>query len=241
MSARWSPWYRFCRAVVRDLFFRPMGGYRALHADRVPVEGPLIVAPIHVSLLDPPCVAAGLPRGLRFMAKEELFRFRPFAALITSLGSFPVKRGAGDMEAIRRAISELERGRAVLVFPEGTRNDAVTMLPINRGVAMLAKRTGAPVLPVGVCGTHRSWPRGSKRLRRSAFAVSFGVPLTYAEFAADGDDRRAREAFSSELARRILEATREAGWEVRAAESSSGSTSLPAPDGTSETPRPGAV
>lgn len=218
-----------------------MGGYRALHADRVPIEGPLVVAPIHVSLLDPPCVAAGLPRGLRFMAKEELFRFRPFAALITSLGSFPVKRGAGDTEAIRRAIAELEAGHAVLVFPEGTRNDADAMLPINRGVAMLAKRTGAPVLPVGICGTHRAWPRGAKGLRRAAFTVCFGVPLRYAEFGASGDDRQAREAFSAELASRILAATREAGWPVKAAESSSDSTSRPVPDGTTETPSPGAA
>ncbi|MCW5943599.1 MAG: 1-acyl-sn-glycerol-3-phosphate acyltransferase [Fimbriimonadaceae bacterium] len=241
MSARWSPWYRFCRAAVRDLFFRPMGGYRALHAERVPVEGPLIVAPVHVSFLDPPCVAVGLPRGLRFMAKEELFRFRPFAALITSLGSFPVKRGAGDTEAIRRAIAEIEGGHAVLVFPEGTRNDGETMLPVNRGVAMLAKRTNAPVLPVGVSGTHRCWPRGAKRLRRSRFTVSFGVPLTYAEFAAGTDDRTARDAFSQELARRILEATREAGWPIKDAGSSSGSTSPLVPDGTSGRPDPGAV
>jgi len=198
----WSLWYRIARFVLRWFFFTPLGGFKVLGVERVPLEGPLIVAPVHLSLLDPPSVGTALPRGLRFMAKEELFRFKPFAALIRSLGSFPVRRGSSDTEAIRRAIAELEQGHAVLVFPEGTRNDGKTMRPINRGVAMLAKRTGANVLPVGLCGTNRVFGRT---------VVCFGHPFTFAETAGRGDAKQDAEAFSETLRERVLAATREAG------------------------------
>lgn len=202
MGKSWSLWYRFVRFVARWCFFAPLGGFKVLGAERVPLEGPLIVAPVHLSLLDPPAVGTALPRGLRFMAKEELFRFKPFGALIRSLGSFPVRRGSSDTEAIRMAIAELEQGHAVLVFPEGTRNNGKAMLPINRGVAMLAKRTGANVLPVGLCGTNRVLGRT---------VVCFGQPFTFAETAGRGDARQDALAFSETLRQRVLAATREAG------------------------------
>ncbi len=198
MGKSWSLWYRIVRFVARWLFFTPLGGFKVLGVERVPLDGPLIVAPVHLSLLDPPAVGTALPRGLRFMAKEELFRFKPFAALIRSLGSFPVRRGTSDTEAIRKAIAELEQGHAVLVFPEGTRNDGTTMRPINKGVALLAKRTNAKVLPVGLSGTNRLLGKTT---------VCFGQPFAFADDAVGGD----AAVFADILRQRILEACREAG------------------------------
>jgi 1-acyl-sn-glycerol-3-phosphate acyltransferase len=207
-------WYRFVLAVARHLAMPLFGGYRAMHRDRVPMEGPLIVAPVHFSAIDPPLVACAMPRALRFMAKEELFRIPLFGPLIRSVGSFPVRRGAGDVEAIRLALELLRRGHAVLVFPEGARGDGASLLPVSHGVAMLAKRSGALVLPVGISGSERVVPRGAKRPRRARMTVVFGEAMDYADVTGPEGDRAARERFSQALARRLVELTREAGLPI---------------------------
>jgi len=169
----------------------------------VPRNGPLIVAPLHVSHLDPPAVACGTNRRLSFMAKEELFDHWLFGRFIRSVGAFPIKRGDGDMEAVRLAIKIIEGGGALLIFPEGTRGDGKHMQPVNRGVTMLAKRTGAKVVPVGVVGTHVAWPKGQKKIKRSRIRVIYGEPFTYAEVSTGASDKENREIFARELRARI--------------------------------------
>lgn len=139
------------------------------------------------------------------MAKEELFDHKLFGWLIGKMGAFPIKRGAADTEAVRFTMQVLEAGHSLIVFPEGTRSDGVTMLPIERGVAMLAKKTGVPVVPVGVCGTQMLMPRGRKGIRKQHVTVAFGKPFTYAEVATGANEKENRELFAKELERRILE------------------------------------
>lgn len=224
--AKGSAWYKFVRSLVRTLFFgAATGGLKAIGKEHVPASGALIVAPLHVSHLDPPVVACAIPRQLTFMAKEELFKGF-FGKIIRSLGAFPVRRGEGDTESIRHSIALLEEGRAVLVFPEGTRGDAVTMGAINRGVAMLAKRTGARVLPVGVIGTHKVMPKGQSKLKRHRITVAFGPTFSYDEIATGGSERENRERFANELESRIAQLCRENGLPLRtAAEAESPETS----------------
>ena len=204
-------WYWFAAWVARTLFFKAMGGCRIIGHENVPASGPVIIAPVHSSNLDPPLVGCTCPRILRFMAKEELFRNPLFGRLIKSLGAFPVKRGESDSAAIRRALQWLEDGEVVLVFPEGGRNDGVQMGPVLPGTAVLAKRSGAPVVPVGIGGTTTMWPRGAKRPRRGRSTVVYGRPFNFADATESGD----REEFATFLAERIAEVCREAGFEVR--------------------------
>lgn len=207
-------WYFLCLNIAR-FFFLLIGGVKGLGRRNVPESGALIVAPLHVSNLDPPAVACGTNRHLRFMAKEELFGSRIFGALIRSLGAFPVKRGDGDIEAIRYAMRCLERGEAVLVFPEGHRGDGKTMGPINRGVAMLAKRTGARVLPVGVVGTHIAWPKGQKRIVRSKIRIAYGESFTYADVAKGTTEKENRDMFATELSTRIARLCSDNGLPIK--------------------------
>lgn len=197
------------------LFF---GGVRGIHKERVPKMGPLIVAPIHVSHFDPPAVACGCPRVLRFMAKEELFKGF-LGWLIRSVGAFPVRRGESDTESIRLTISFLEKGEAVLVFPEGTRGDAVHLQPLNKGVALLAKRTGALVIPVGVVGTHLALPRGRSKPRRAKMKIIWGNPATYSELAMGPDGKETRDHFAAELSRRMVALCAEHGFVLSLPES----------------------
>lgn len=215
-------WYWFVRWAVRVFFFRLSGGFRIVGTANVPRSGPLIVSPNHVSNLDPPAIACSIPRMITFMAKSELFKVPIFGPLIRSLGSFPVHRGEADTEAIRLALRLLGEGRAVLVFPEGTRGDGEELLPFNRGAALLAKRSGAPVLPVGIVGTHRKMPKCVSFSKWGPTYVAFGEPLTYAQFTIQGQEKAAKDAFTSELQRRILDLCASGGLELRTCGSEQG-------------------
>lgn len=202
-----SLWYRFCRWVVTNLFLRPMGGLTVVGAENVPVDGPCLVAPVHLSHLDPPVVGCSCSRAISFMAKEELFRNPLFARLIRSLGAFPVNRGGNDTAAIRLAIDILKEGRTLLVFPEGTRGNGQSMGEIKSGIAMLAKRSGAPVVPVGIAGTHTMLAKKGG-LQRSHLTVVFGEPLIWSDFEAGTDPKG---CFTAELIRRLHRAQSDAG------------------------------
>jgi 1-acyl-sn-glycerol-3-phosphate acyltransferase len=141
-------------------------------AEGVPPDGPLVVAANHASVIDPFLLAATLPRPLRFLAKEELWRNPAFAWGLERVGAIPVARGRGDTSAMGRAREVLEQGEAVALFPEGgVRREG----PWLRGAARLALATGAPILPVRLAGTARAISPGHVGLPR--LAVLIGPPL----------------------------------------------------------------
>ena len=161
------------------------------------------------------------------MAKEELFDHPIFGRLIWSLGAYPVRRGAGDTESIRKTISLLEEGEAVLVFPEGTRGDGETLNPINKGVAMFAKRTNAPVIPVGVVGTHLVMPRGKSKGQKHRMTIIYGTPFTYKEVTEGHPDKEARERFTAHLESEIRKLCAGQGLNLKSALPEKGQASLP--------------
>lgn len=222
MNPRGSRWYRVIRWVVRYLMFPLLGGIRVRSEERVPMEGALIVAPNHASFLDPPVIAVSLRRAVTFMAKEELFRPPVFGPLIRSLGAFPVRRGGGDVEAIKTALRVLREGRAILMFPEGRRGDGSTMLPLTGGVAGLAQRTGAHVVPAAICGSERVLPAGRTLPRPHRIRVVYGEPFTFADVVADPKADDARAVFNHALAERIRALAASVGYGLRVATNSSG-------------------
>lgn len=145
------------------------------------VPGKVIYAPVHRSNLDAPLVASGADRRLRALAKESLFSNSAARWYISSLGAFPVDRGNADRESLRVAASIIEEGEPMLIFPEGTRQSGPEVGEVFDGVAFLAARTDAPVVPVGIAGTEEAMPTGSKRIHRSTVVIAAGdqmrVPL----------------------------------------------------------------
>ncbi len=210
-------WYRFARWNLRHWIFPALGGFESVGWRRVPDAGPVILAPNHVSNFDPPAIAAATHRGIKIIAKEELFRNPLYAFINRSLGAFPVRRGEGDAEAIRHTLRLLAEGWAMIIFPEGTRSDGERLLPLSRGVAMMARRSGAPVVPMAVVGTHVLMPKGAKRLRRASTRIVFGEPFRYEEIATGASERENRELFTAELERRILALCRENGLSLEPA------------------------
>jgi len=157
------------RAIVKVIFRIKVKGL-----ENIPKKGPVIICPNHISLLDPPVVGALLNRRIYFMAKEELFR-NPFLKFLlgTGLGAFPVKRGTADLSAIKTALNHLKKGRAVGIFPEGTRSKTGKLQKAEPGVAMLAIKSKAPVVPVGIKGRYGLFSR---------VIINIGKPMTFEKY-----------------------------------------------------------
>ena len=127
--------------------------YKVSGKERVPRSGPLIVVANHQSNMDPPILAASVPRRLKFPAKAELFERGWAAFLLNTWGAFPIRRGAADRRAYEWMLGELAKpAGAVALFPEGTRTPG-SMRRAGRGIATLATRSRAALLPVGLTGT----------------------------------------------------------------------------------------
>lgn len=210
MANRPSLLYRSVRFVVRVLFFRVLGGFRVMHHERVPKEGAIILAPNHVSFADPPAVACATARQLCFMAQAQLFKLPIFRSIIRALGAFPVRRGEADTQAIHTAIEILNSGGAVLVFPEGRRGDGTALLPANKGVTLLASKSGARIVPVGIAGTLKRLPKGAKFPRFSRVTVNFGEAFTWNEIENELGRDEAKARFGPILMEKIAALLREA-------------------------------
>ncbi len=140
-------------------------------------EGPVILASNHRSFLDPFLIGCCVRRPIYFLAKSELFEKRLTAWFLNSLGAFPVRRGESDAESVKTALMLLERGAAVVIFPEGTRHRSGPLHPPKRGVGRLALASGAPVVPIAVKGSERV--RRGFVIRPVRVDIRCGRPLTY--------------------------------------------------------------
>jgi 1-acyl-sn-glycerol-3-phosphate acyltransferase len=149
-------------------------GHRSEGGERIPREGPVIIASNHVSNWDPVLVGLACPRELHFMAKQELFENPILRWLITAYNALPVKRGEADHRALRVASQVLKRGDALIMFPEGTRSLDGEIGSAKAGVGFLACTTGAPVVPACIVG---SSSLKSAVTRRAQLRVAFGEPV----------------------------------------------------------------
>ncbi|QDR80748.1 lysophospholipid acyltransferase family protein [Sporomusa termitida] len=156
--------------AIFSIFFR----WRVIGAENIPATGGVIIAANHISLWDPPVLGTALPRRIHFMAKEELFTNPVLGWLISRLGAFPVKRGIADRTAIRTALSLLENGSVLGLFPEGTRSKTGVLGAPEPGLAMLAVKAGVPVVPAAIIGTNKVLRDGHLFPQ---FRVIFGEPL----------------------------------------------------------------
>jgi 1-acyl-sn-glycerol-3-phosphate acyltransferase len=168
--------YRLTRAALVP-FFRVYFRLTAVGAEHVPDSGPVILAANHRSFLDPFVIGALVRRPVYYMAKRELFERPSQARLLNALGAFPVDRGASDEQAMATAEAILARGDCVVIFPEGTRVRGAALGRPHRGVARLALRSGAKVVPIALTGTDRV--RRGARVRPCKVRLRFGRPLGY--------------------------------------------------------------
>ena len=146
--------------------------YRVEIVGRVP-PGAVVVAANHESVLDPPLLALTATQPLHFLAKVELWRYRPGAWLMDALGGIPITRGRRDRDALARALELLETGEAVALFPQGTIRGG----PWSRGAARLALSAGVPLVPVRIVGAARAASRGRIGFPRIRLVVGEPIPV----------------------------------------------------------------
>lgn len=170
--------YRVARGALGPLVHR----YFSLTCEGteyLPASGPAIVVCNHLNYLDPFIVGVVFPRPLHFMAKSELFEKRWLAWLLRKVYAFPVRRGQSDRQAIRHALKILADGHVLALFPEGTRSRTGELQELQRGAAMLALRSRAPIIPTVILGGHEALAGGRKLPRRVPIRVRVGEPLTF--------------------------------------------------------------
>lgn len=206
--------YAFVRGAL-VLFSRFFWRETVEGLEHVPAEGPFILSAVHRSNIDTPLVAAVTRRRLRYMGKKEMWKLPPAAWLFTTLGGFPVNRGAADREALRTCIEVLRGGEPLVIFPEGGRRSGPVVGEIFEGAAYLSAKTGAPIVPVGIGGSEAAMPIGAKRLRRVKVHLVVGPPLRPEDLGTKSASRRAvrelNDRLRSELQRLFDEAQKKAG------------------------------
>ncbi|MDR3687217.1 MAG: lysophospholipid acyltransferase family protein [Coriobacteriia bacterium] len=180
---------------------------RFIGVENVPRDGGYVLAGNHVSYLDPVLLWCGVPKPTHFIARQDLFEAPVLRWLLPRVWTIPIKRATADREAIGRATALLKHGEPVGIFPEGTRQAGgvgAELGEAHSGVAFIATRADAPVVPVGISGTERALPRGAWFPRFPRVTISYGEPVRAEDFAELGRKERL-DAMTAEIMRRIAE------------------------------------
>jgi 1-acyl-sn-glycerol-3-phosphate acyltransferase len=159
----------------------------------LPATGAYVIAPVHRSYVDTPITACISSRRIRYMGKQEVWKYRPIGWFVSALGAFPVNRGTADREALNRCITILAGGEPLVLFPEGERKDGPVVHPLFDGAAYVAARAGVPIVPVGIGGSAEVMPRHAKFIHPHKVCVVIGSPI-HVDAAADPTSRRVSRA-----------------------------------------------
>jgi 1-acyl-sn-glycerol-3-phosphate acyltransferase len=165
--------------TLLEALFRVLFTYECRGTENVPVRGPAVVAANHPSYLDPVLLSLEVPRPIRFMAWEAIFKVPLLGALIRAFGAFPVdvRQGRGRA-AYEKARALVESGEVVGLFPEGKRSRTGWMEPsLREGAARLARETGAPLIPASIAGAYRAWPHFQSLPKPARIRVRFHPPI----------------------------------------------------------------
>jgi 1-acyl-sn-glycerol-3-phosphate acyltransferase len=164
-----------CRLLILLTMKRRISGL-----EHVPKDGGVLIVSNHLGLLDPLAMGTELPRRLYILAKVEMFSWPVIGWLARKMDAIPVRRGQSDRDAVRLMLEHLEAGHVVLMFPEGTYPKGERgMLKAQPGAALLALKSKAAILPVGITGSERVWSRRGlpwNLFRRWPVRVTIGEP-----------------------------------------------------------------
>lgn len=168
--------YLICRFLIR-VMARVLLRWRIIGAENLPATGGVILAANHTSLIDPLLAGSAVRRPVRFMAKDELFRNRFFGAFMRGIGAFPVRRGEADRQSLRESLRILAEGGVLGIFPEGTRSADGQLGKAQSGIAFIAKRSGAPIVPAAIIGTEKILRKGSFLPHLGKVTIRIGPPI----------------------------------------------------------------
>jgi 1-acyl-sn-glycerol-3-phosphate acyltransferase len=179
--------------------------------DEIPREGPVILAANHISNADAVILGAWLTKNLgrriHWLGKKEMFDWPVVGYVARNGGIHPVDRAAADVDAFRTAERVLREGHILMIFPEGTRSPTGELQKPKDGLAMLALRTGAPIVPIGISNTDRVWPKGKLLPRPGRHAtMRVGHAFRLADELPAGLDRKSAKSAATDLIMRRIAA-----------------------------------
>jgi 1-acyl-sn-glycerol-3-phosphate acyltransferase len=197
-------WFIRTTAFVARTITRCLTRVRVTGAlDAIPRGGPLIIASNHASNADGVLIGAWLTRRLgrriHWLGKREMTEWPIVGPFVLAGSVHPVDRGNVEIDVFRLLLRILEADNVVVVFPEGTRSPDGAMQAAKDGVAMLALKSGAPILPVGVVDTDRFWPKGKIPRIGGRVELRVGEPFLLADLLPAGLDRRAAKTAATKL------------------------------------------
>ncbi|HEY6569555.1 MAG TPA: (d)CMP kinase [Candidatus Limnocylindrales bacterium] len=192
-------------ALLARIAARTFGNVHVEGLEHIPRTGAVIFAVNHISNADAFVTGSWITPALRnrrihWLGKRELFEWPVFGWLAARGGVHPVDRSTADVEAFRLATRILEAGYVLLIFPEGTRSPNGELQEAKDGLAMLALRTNATIVPVGINGSDRVWPKGRKvplPIPRRTVTVRIGAPFRAEDVVPAGADRKAAKAIAT--------------------------------------------
>jgi 1-acyl-sn-glycerol-3-phosphate acyltransferase len=163
--------------IILSSFFRFYIRLDVIGHRNIPGSGGVILAPNHISYLDPILMALAVKRRVYSMAKEELFKNTFSRFVMTNLNAFPVRRGGLDRSTLNRSLKILNHGNVLNVFPEGTISLSGNTLEGKQGAAWLALKANVPVVPVKIIGSNELLPNGKTFPKMGRARVIFGKPI----------------------------------------------------------------
>lgn len=167
--------------------------------EHLPRRGPAIVVANHTSYLDAGILGSVLPRKIHFVVLSSMYRMWRLRWFYAGMETIPVDRGKAEHTPIRRALQVLGAGGVLGIFPEGGRSTSGRLRAPREGAALLARKSGAPVIPAGIRGAFEAFPPGRRWPRPRKIQVRFGVPLRWREPPGDLSEREALRAFSARM------------------------------------------
>lgn len=168
--------YRIIRGIL-ELWCRTFWRMEVRGRDRLPASGPFVVSPVHRSYIDFAVIGAAVPRIMRFMGKDSVWKVERLGRFLDHLGAFPVDRERVDRVALRNSERALELGDPLVMFPEGRRKEGPVVEDLQEGPAWIACRHRVPIVPVGIGNSDRAMPIGAKWLRPVKLTVIIGEPI----------------------------------------------------------------
>ncbi|MBA2380907.1 MAG: 1-acyl-sn-glycerol-3-phosphate acyltransferase [Chloroflexi bacterium] len=179
--------------------------------DAIPTDGPVILAANHISNADPVLIGAFLTprlgRRIHWLGKKEMFDWPIVGFMARNGGIIPVDRAAADVEAFRVARRVLDAGHVLMVFPEGTRSPTGELQPPKDGLSMLALRTNATIVPIGISNTDRVWPKGRAIPTPGRHAtMRIGAPFRVGDLLPPELDRKSAKSLATTLIMRRIAA-----------------------------------
>lgn len=168
-------WYRAIRLLIAT-YTTAIGGWRATGRHNMPATGGVMLVSNHLSYLDVFLLGFGIERPLNYVARSTLF-VPVLGPLMRSVGAFPINREGMGASGMKETLKRLRAGGIVTLFPEGTRSVDGEVAELKQGIAVLVSRAGVPVVPAGIAGTFRSWPRGRLIPIPRPVRIHYGAPI----------------------------------------------------------------